>query len=115
MIPLLLIGGIALLAGVALYWKKLVAWLGRVAAKIKELLPGSVVEGCRTFCAKISGALKNISKNYTKNKTTGEWEETILRTSVEENEIPKELLAKVKSSQNIEVETSEMLMNQLSK
>lgn len=115
MIPLLLIGGMLLLAGVAVYWKKLAEWLSRVANKIKELLPNSIVQGCRTFCAKVSGALKNISKNYTKNKATGEWEETVLRTSVEENEVPEEILAKIKFKQDAEEETSEMLMNQLQK
>jgi hypothetical protein len=99
----------ALIAGLVLYWKKIVKWIQKAVNKIKEVL-GIAVQGTRTFITKTLSGFKNKSKYYNENKKTGEWEETVYTKEVDESEIPPEILVKVKIQKiDIEVQTTEDL------
>ncbi|MCL2285226.1 MAG: hypothetical protein FWC32_02555, partial [Firmicutes bacterium] len=68
------------------------------------------VEGTRTFITRTVDGLQNRSKYYNKNQNTGEWEETVYARKVSENDVPPEILAKVRNTQiNIEIQTTEEL------
>ncbi len=101
---------LAVIAGLALYWKNIVAWIKKAIDKIKEVL-GIAVQGTRTFLVKhVGGAFKNISKYYSVNKMTGEWEETVYTKSVSESEIPADILQKALMADfDVEVSTTEEL------
>lgn len=95
--------------GLITFWKDIVQWIKKAVDRIKEVL-GVQVQGTRTFIKKTTEGFKNISKYYSENKLTGEWEENILTKTVSESEIPAEILAKVnKSKIENEISTTEEL------
>ena len=97
------------ITGLVVFWRKLVEWLQKAAKKIQEVL-GVVVEGTRTFIMRTREGLKNKAKYYSKNKITHEWEETIYTKSVNEEEVPAAILAKVhKQDIDVEISTTEEL------
>lgn len=99
----------ALIAGLAVFWQKIVGWIKKAVAKIKEVL-GIAVQGTRTFIVKTAEGLKNKAKYYNEDKLTGEWRETVYEKKVDESEVPDYILAKVKSQTvNIEIQTTEEL------
>ncbi len=103
----------AFIAALCLYWRNILEWIKKAANKIKEVL-GITVQGTRTFISKsLEGSLegfKNISKYYSENNLTGEWEETVYTKSVSRSEIPPEILAKVDSGAfDTEISTTEEL------
>jgi len=108
-IPVILALSAALIAGLLVYWQKIVAWIKKAVNKIKEVL-GVMVEGTRTFFAKTIDGFRNKSKYYYKNKVTREWEEVVYTKSVDESEIPADILAKVKGQAvGTDVSTTEEL------
>ena len=112
MIPILLLAaGIAI--GVALFWKELVSWMQRAIEKVKQIVSG-VLEGAKTFIARMSDGLKNIAKYYSKNKITNEYEETVTKKAVNENDVPEELRAKISMKMNVEIDTTTELLAKLS-
>ena len=96
--------GAALIAGLLVYWQKIVAWIKKASEKIKEVL-GRAAEGTKTFIAKTSEGLKNKSKYYLRNQTTREWEEVVYMKPVNENDVPPEILAKLQRA-NFEEDVS---------
>ena len=99
----------ALVAGLVIYWQKIVKWIQKAVNKIKEVL-GIAVQGTRTFITKTVSGFQNKSKYYNENKVTGEWEETVYTKEVDESEVPPEILAKVSIQKiNVEVQTTEEL------
>lgn len=97
------------IAGLVVFWKKIVEWIKKALEKIKEVL-GVVVEGVRTFIIRTEDGLKNKSVYYNKNKINKEWEETVYFKKVEESEVPPEILAKVNAQAiGVEVSTTEEL------
>lgn len=104
----------ALITGLLVFWRKIVEWIKKAAAKIKQVL-GIAVDGVKTFVAKTAEGLKNISKHYYKNQQTKEWEEVVYKKSVDESEVPADILAKVrKTPANTEVSTTEELKLEIS-
>lgn len=112
MIPLLALGGL-LLGGalIATFWKEIISWIQRAAAKVRERI-GHVVYGVRVFVKKMSEAVKEISKHYSKSEA-GQWNETIVTREVPESEIPKDILQKANRSSG-EVDISNELELKLS-
>lgn len=101
------------IAGLVVFWKKIVEWIKKASNKIKEVL-GVVVEGVRTFIIRTEDGLKNKSVYYNVNKITGELEATVYTKKVDESEVPPEILAKVNAQPiNTEVSTTEELRLQL--
>lgn len=99
----------AFIAALCLYWRNILEWIKKAANKIKEVL-GITVQGTRTFISKRLEGFKNISKYYSENNLTGEWEETVYTKSVSRSEIPPEILAKVDSGAfDTEISTTEEL------
>ena len=105
-----IISGLALI-GLSLYWKNIVQWIGRVWQKLQERIQGTI-EGVKTFVVKTAEGFKNSTKYYSRNKITEEWEETVILKSVDESEIPKAILQKMRScSIGSELETTEELLS----
>lgn len=99
----------ALITGLVVFWQKIVAWIKKAVNKIKEVL-GLTPDGTRTFITRAVDGFKNKSKYYYKNKVTREWEEVVYTKSVDESEVPADILAKVKNvSIDEEVSTTEEL------
>ncbi|MFQ9513863.1 MAG: hypothetical protein ACLR19_09535 [Clostridia bacterium] len=106
-----IISGLALLAGIAVYWRNVVQWIERVWNKLQERMKASI-EGVKTFIVKTKDGFKNSIKYYSRNKITEEWQETVVLKPVDENEIPKEILEKLKHrGVGAEVETTEELLS----
>ncbi len=112
MIPLLALGGL-LLGGVviATFWKEIVGWIQRAAAKVRERI-GHIVYGVKIFVKKMSEAVKEISRHYSKSEA-GQWNETIVTREVPESKIPKDISQLAKRSSG-EVDISNELELQLS-
>jgi nucleoside diphosphate kinase len=111
MIPILLLLG-AVVVGLTVFWKQLVEWMKRIVQKLKEVLKVPI-EGMKTFITRTKDGLKNIAKSYSKNKITGEFEETITRKAVNESDVPAEIRAKISGTFDIEIDTTEELLAQL--
>lgn len=104
----------AFIMGLHVFWKNIVQWIKKAVDRIKEVL-GLQVQGTRTFIKKCEEGFKNVSKYYSENKLTGEWEENVLTQSVSENDIPAKILAKVKKSAvGREISTTKALELELS-
>lgn len=99
----------AMIQSLIVFWRNIVGWIKKAVKKIKEAL-GLMVDGTRTFILQTAQGLKNRSKYYYKNQATREWEEVVYTKSVEESEVPPEILAKVrKTMAGTEVSTTEEL------
>lgn len=99
----------ALIAGLVMFWRNIVEWIKKAVNKIKEVL-GRAPEGTRTFISQTTEGLKNHSKYYYKDVVTREWQEVVYTKSVDESEVPTEILAKVRRvAINREVSTTEEL------
>ena len=99
----------AFIAGMIIYWKQIVEWIKKATNKIKEVL-GITIQGIRTFVEKTIDSIKNISKYYNENKVTGAWEETVYTKVVSENEIPSDILEKIRATEmNTQISTTEEL------
>lgn len=99
----------AAIAGLAMFWRKIVKWIQKAVNKIKEVL-GIQPDGTRTFITKAVDGFKNKSKYYYKNKVTREWEEVVYTKAVEEIDVPPDILAKVnRQALGTEVSTTEEL------
>ena len=109
---LLLVAG-ATIAGLAMFWKNIVAWIKKAVNRLKEAL-GRQPKGTRTFISRAVDGFKNRSKYYYQKEVTKEWEEYVYTKAVDESEVPAEILAKV-NMQNLgtEVSTTEELSLQL--
>lgn len=106
-----IISGLALIGGIALYWKNIIQWIERVWQKLQERIHGTI-EGVKTFIVKTKEGFKNSTKYYSRNKITEEWQETVILKPVEENEIPKDILQRMKGcSIGSEIETTEQLLS----
>ena len=111
MITFLVIAGLSglLIAGLIKFWKEIVEWIKKAADKIKTTF-GLVVKGTRTFIVKTLDGLRNRAKHYNENETTGEWEETVVHTNVDESDVSADILAKVRvQTIDIEIQTTEEL------
>lgn len=111
MIPVLLLGGLAL-AGIALaaYWKEIANWLKRIWQK----LPSSIkdrLQGAVALVRKIGDTFKNVMKYYSYDKDTKKWSETVVTKEVNESEIPDHIRSRL-IKQN-ETDISEDLEEQL--
>lgn len=99
----------ALIAGLAMFWQNIVAWIKKAVNKIKEVL-GLTPDGTKTFVTRAVDGFKNKSKYYYKNTVTREWEEVVYTKAVDESEVPPDILAKVqKQALGTEVSTTEEL------
>lgn len=108
-IALIIMLSAAIIGALLVFWQDIVKWIKKAANKIKEVL-GVAAEGTKTFITKTTDGLKNKSKYYYKNKVTTEWEEVVYTKSVNENDVPADILAKVRnSSVDEEVSTTEEL------
>lgn len=97
------------IAGLLVFWQKIVEWIKKAVNKIKEVL-GLSPDGTRTFISKTADGFRNKSKYYYKNKVTTEWEEVVYTQPVEESEIPADILAKVRHQEiGMDVSTTEEL------
>ena len=108
-ISIILLLSAAMIAGLAMFWRNLIGWIKKAVNKIKEVL-GLTPDGTRTFITKTMDGLKNKSKYYYKNQATREWEEIVYTKSVDESEVPAEILAKVKNVKiDVDISTTEEL------
>ncbi|MBD5140942.1 MAG: hypothetical protein HDT25_05955 [Ruminococcus sp.] len=97
------------IAGLLVFWKKIVEWIKKAANKIKQVL-GLEPDGTKTFISKTIEGFKNKSKYYYKNKVTKEWEEVVYTKEVDEEEVPPDILAKVRNKPvGTEISTTEEL------
>lgn len=108
-ITIILLLSAALIAGLAMFWQNIVAWIKKAVSKIKEVLR-LTPEGTRTFITKTTGGFKNKSKYYYQSKLTQEWEEVVYTKEVKESEVPADILAKVRhKALNVDISTTEEL------
>ena len=99
----------ATIAGLAMFWRKLVEWIKKAVDKIQEVY-GVLAEKTSTFIMRTREGLKRKAKLYSRNKVTHEWEETVFTKSVSESEVPAEILAKAyKQEMDVEVSITEEL------
>ena len=96
LITLAVLGTLAA-AFIAVYWKNIVGWIQRVWNKLTDRING-VIEGVKTFIVKTKDGFKNATTYYSRNKITGEWEQTQITKSVDESEIPKDIMKKIKNA-----------------
>ncbi|MCF0247519.1 MAG: hypothetical protein HUJ86_02810 [Synergistes sp.] len=86
----------ALITGLVVFWKNIIAWINKAVEKIKEVL-GFPPHGTRTYIERTEDGFRNKSKYYYQNRVTREWEEIVYTKIVDEDEIPPEVMRKAKS------------------
>lgn len=106
MIPAILLGGVALAAGIAIaiYWKEIGAWLKRIWDK----LPASVkqnLKGAVALAKRIGNTFKNIMKYYAYDSNTNKWSETVVTKEVNESDIPKHIRERLHSTEEVDIST----------
>lgn len=114
MIPLLLLGGVALAGGIAIgiYWKNISAWI----KKIWDNLPQNIkqhLQGAVALVQKVGYVCKNIMRYYSYNSQTKKWSQTSVTTEVDESTIPEHIRARMQSSDANEVDISNELQEKL--
>jgi hypothetical protein len=109
MIPIAIIAGAAIV-GLVFTWKKVVEWIKRVIDKLSQIIAG-VIEGFKPLFARVADGFQQICKVYAKNAITNEWEETVTRKKIAENEVPKELRERVRRAKiGQEIDASKQLL-----
>ena len=86
MIPLLWLAGAAVVGiiggvAIAVYWKKIIAWI----EKVYEKLPSAIqqeLQGAMAFLRKVDEIYTNVMKYYSYTEQTEEWTETIVSTNL---------------------------------
>ena len=116
MIPLLWLAGAAVVGiiggvAIAVYWKKIIAWI----EKVYEKLPSAIqqeLQGAMAFLRKVDEIYTNVMKYQSYTEQTEEWTETIVSTTVKDpNEIPPKFRDLVKHKKEIDI--SDDLQEQL--
>jgi hypothetical protein len=110
MLPLIYLAGAAIVSAavVAIFWKEIVSWLGRVYEK----LPASVkdnLKGGVAFVKKVGDTFKNLMLYYSYNEDTQKWTETTVSREVDSNSIPAHILKKLESTEKLDI-TEELEM-----
>lgn len=107
MIPLLILGGAAIIAAgaAAKYWSSIRDWILRAAKKVQEMISG-IVFGVKVFIKKMTEAYQEISRHYSQDKE-GNWEETTVTRKIDPSDVPKDILKL--ASNNTEKEITEEL------
>ncbi|MCI7124764.1 MAG: hypothetical protein MR935_00965 [Agathobaculum sp.] len=76
-------------------WSRLITQLQRVmekfAEKMLEILPNSVLMGSTVWIRRLTDKVQKLTKNYTQNKITQQWEETVVTENITEDDIPEEI------------------------
>lgn len=96
--------GAVLTAGVigiaATFWNDIISFLKIAINKVKQMVEG-VIYGCKVFLKKLQEGVKEISRHYS--KVDGHWQETIVTKTISESEVPPEILARVNTSEEIDI------------
>lgn len=104
-----LICGAAIIAGIgiiAAFWNDLVSFLKKALQKVQQLVEG-IVYGCKVFVKKLQEGVKEISRHYS--KVDQHWQETTVTKIISESEVPPEILARAKASEELDI-TDELEM-----
>lgn len=76
-------------------WSRLITQLQRVmekfAEKMLEILPNSVLRGSTVWIRRLTDKVQKLTKNYTQNRITQQWEETVVTENITEDDIPEEI------------------------
>ena len=76
-------------------WSRLITQLQHVmekfAEKMLEILPNSVLRGSTVWIRRLTDKVQKLTKNYTQNKITQQWEETVVTENITEDDIPEEI------------------------
>lgn len=113
MILTALLFGAAVIAGVglvALFWNDLVDFLKRAIKKVQQIVSG-IVYGFKVFVKKTLEGFQEISKTYSKKQDT--WEETTTTHTVDESEVPADIVAKAEAKKGQEVDMTDEVELQL--
>lgn len=83
---------------VRLIWSKMIVRLQYVMQKFSEkmieILPNSVLRGSTVWIRRLTDRIQKLTKNYTQNKYTKQWEETVVTENITEADIPEEITQK---------------------
>lgn len=91
---------VTLVATLAEYWQQIVSWLDSCIKAVKKLVEG-IVYGFKVFIKKVSEAIKEISKHYS--KEGNQWTETIQTRVISEDEVPEEIMAKARYNKETDI------------
>ena len=86
--------------------RSFLAWLQRIPEMIQDKVDG-IVYGAKTFVGNKLGVSTEISENYSYNGQR--WQRTTVTRTVDESEIPEEILCKMRQSDRVDV-TDELQM-----
>lgn len=103
--------GLAVGVTVAVYWKNIKEWLGRVWQKLPTIVKG-YLQGALAFIQRIGSTIKNIMKYYSYNKETKKWNETIVSQKVNESTIPDHIRNRIKQT-NKEIDITHEMEKEL--
>lgn len=113
MIPVALIVGASLIVGmtlVARFWRSIQSYLIKAIQKVSEAIHRAVL-GVRIFLKKAGDKVIQITKNYSQDKETRKWHETIVKRELKENEVPKDKRERLMMEDEFDI--SDELENQL--
>ena len=98
--------GIAVVGLLGAFWDDLVNFLKKAIEKVRKVVSG-IVYGCKVFVQKFREGVKEISRHYS--KVDEHWQETVVTKTIEESEVPKDILERAKSGREIDI-TDELEM-----
>jgi hypothetical protein len=90
MISVALIVGAGIIVGVAaIFWNNIISYLKKAIQRVQEVIQ-AVILGVRVFLRKTSDGIMQITKNYSQDQETKRWKETVVRRTLNEDEVPRE-------------------------
>lgn len=110
----ILLFGVFVGGAIAIFWDELVTFTRNVFDKLPSTIKDAIL-GIASYIARVATELGTKLQNkvsyFSRNAQTNEWTETIATKTVSESDVPKEILAKLRHSQ--QVETTDELKNVL--
>ena len=66
----------------------------KFSEKMVQLLPNSVLRGSTVWIRRLTDKVQKLTKAYTQNQITQQWEETVITENITEDEVPEEIVQK---------------------
>lgn len=88
------------------FWDEIISTLQSIIEKIEKMVSG-ILYGTKLFVQKVKGIIHRISKHYSYDETEDQWYETVRDGVISRNDIPGEILDRVRYSEDEEDITDE--------
>lgn len=87
---------------IAVYWKDIVAWMKHTLENIPKSIKENL-QGFTAFVKKLDDTINNLVYFYSYDKDNKKWTETVVSREVDPNDVPEEILNKVRTEKKVDI------------